>query len=197
MKVCSGVIDFKTFNNHLENNDVEAAKRMVTIENANIRTPAGYNVLSFVCAHGPDDPELLHHCLSLGAVMCKDTCVDCVSVRDCWSPLHFASNKGKQKLVRAIIDFGVNVNICDHHGAGPIQYAHPRCILQLLDAGAKLKEKHTPQFAQTFLDSRIRARSAAIAILVLPRYSIIGSKDVFRIIARCVWETRKHECWEK
>lgn len=193
-KMCSDEqhLDFVEFIDCLSSDKVAKAITMVTTRNMHSRY-LNRGVVSVFCENGPDDPELLRHFVGLSAV-------DVLGANS----LHWAASSNKPRVLRALIDMGGNVNLQNtHDGSSPLEWTsvvHYECAKVLLDAGAKCKMNCMSSWEwKKFLSHREKARIATIAILCLPRCQqlLSKSKDVLRIVARCVWSTRGHREWIK
>lgn len=174
----------------------ELAKSMATRENVHTIFSFSHGVVSLLCSVGPDDPDLLHYFVGLGASLEMERATLGMG------PLHLATEQKKPKLVRALLDLKTPPNIVGVH-ENALFWAYKNgasgetCGKILIDAGgAKQRpnfEDPVPEWALSFILKREKERANAIAILGLPTTSLKGNgKDVKRIIARCVWATRGH-----
>lgn len=210
------VMDFDEFIDCLSRGEVAKAAKMVTTRNVNCRSHLNFGVVLLLCRFGPDDPELLRHFAYLGASL--------EMVKRSSTSLHWATTHNKPKLVRALLDLGANVNTRNSWGLSALQWCRQddqTCSILLLDAGAEIPFCPAMHKYQCFMTTREKARSASIAILCLHRLfsksmttrkkarsasvAILHrrhqqlfskTKDVLRVVARCVWSTRGLNCWE-
>lgn len=190
------MLDFRTFESYLRyGGHVDKAKQMITPANSKCHDRTYGGVVTSLCWFGPDDPDLLHHFISLGATIELDS----IGTRK--SPLHLAARHDKPRLVRALIDLGVPVNIRDAGGVTPLYetfywstFKETKSSKILLSAGAKQIDNvgiHVPNWFFRIVTERENMRASCIVLIGLPK---CGSnalvKDVLRIIARCVWATQ-------
>lgn len=148
------------------------------------------NILSF---QQKDDPELLHFVLDMEPEMDVDVLERA-----------FASNK--PNMLRALIDRGfmkthkwktefvLNQVLCHNHWW--------RCVKVILDAGATNTIDVCKVWCgrnaivEPFLNAREKARHVACVMLYVAKTktkTLCGNgKDVMRMIARVVWESRAH-----
>lgn len=172
-------------------------------------------VISMVCSSHliGDDPDLVATLVRLGApIIDPDKGV-------VWlQPIHYTAISDKPKVARLLLDLGVPVDFssngeieftplrwaCDNGNGAP----NLRCAKVFIDAGATItimkesppiyfsnKEGLLPNCLVDFIATRTERRLVCIIVLGFHRCrsKIIGSrngKDILRMIARCVWETR-------
>jgi hypothetical protein len=149
------------------------------------------NVLVCFCEYGPDDPEWLQCLLDLGVIPTIYA-------------LLAAANADNLRLMRKLIDVGVDVNETDWNGwtimdHARIEYTRKATFL-IIDAGGKYLrfEGEDIPFISLIRKSRESLRSCAIAMIgVITRRSPLrgerGIGDVTRMIARVIWESRGTE----
>ena len=190
------MLNFDAFEEYLSDDNVDAAKSIVTPANAQARRARdGYGVVFYLCWYGPNDPGLLHHFVKLGATLELDSAF----IRD--SPLHAAAFRGNYKQMRALLDLGVPVDIFCSYNYTPLYYSlgyqKRKCTRLLLDAGAKLgcaKQDLVPNWVYDFVTKREQTRTFSVIILGLLRCNskVTGQngKDILRIVARCLWGLR-------
>jgi hypothetical protein len=178
-------LDFDKFGQALSTKQYDVAKRMVTPANAKTR-----GVISYVCAHlTEDDPELLQYFIQMGATLEFD------------NVLHLAAANNKPRILRALLDAGLDADKlnCSEETALNLSlfYENYQCARILIDAGADVSMVNPDLYfkkiwANEFNLARYRARAASVAVLCVPHASrtVRARRDVFRIIARCVWSTR-------
>lgn len=209
-RCCFAKMDFVTLMDSLEAKDNgEKAKKLVTTSNAAARNAMGYGIITFLCAYGPDDPELLRHFFELGATLELD------NNGKRGSPLHYAVHRNKPNLVRTLLQMGVPINITDGYGMIPFSYAFRNgctdtpgnglCAKILADTGlVSVVEGNTmvmgfgKKWSEGFMEARDRARTVSVIILGLIKSgnNIFGNgKDVLRVIARCTWSSRGQNEW--
>lgn len=174
-------------------NTLEQLKEIVNVTNVGyVDTFTGLNIVLFLCHCGPDDPSLLEYVVSIGA----DFESDCGFL----PPLHVAALRGKTKILRKLLDYGISPNQQDKHFMVPLQEAFlgdkNACVKVLVDAGADIINA-SPQWVLEFMAAREKVRVACIVVLGLlkTKSQSVGDrngKDVLRMIGRCLWETRGH-----
>lgn len=190
-----GAFDFRLFEAFLKKHDEKAALDMVTPLNSHCRVSFGYGIVSHFCEFGSDDVESLHRLLKCGASLELD------SDRLRWNPLHEVAYRNKPKLTRVLLDLCVPVDILTKHLRTPLHFAisstYPSyaCAFILIDAGAQINkiQYNVPPWVQNIVAKRASSRSASLALLCVGRCggkTYGNGKDVFCIIARCVWSTR-------
>lgn len=177
----------------LKTKNIALAKKIVTKKNAETHFPGRHCVLTYLCFLGPDDPQLLHHCVQSGASVMTH-------VGD-KTPLHFAATNGKHALVRALLDLGASVNQQTMVGKQTALDLtdDDKCIKTLLEAGGKFSQPCN-KYWWTLFFSQTREASRVESIIVLG-LKHCGSKtignnnrDVLRMVARCVW-ARRGRAW--
>lgn len=198
------MLNLREFGNCLERGDEVQAWSLISPQNVKCVDHMGHGVLSYVCCFTEnDDPTIIHHCIGKGASIDTDSHGKRLSL------LHITAQKGKNKMLRALLDFGVlDVNGHDRDGRTPLYHTFRRgdtkCARVLLDAGARstfVKEWQTTFFiesrGQEFVIAREMARLAAVTVMGVARCKSIvlsgNGKNVLWLIARCVWETRGHQ----
>lgn len=180
--------DFGQFEAFLKLDDKRALD-MVTTSNSHCRSEGELGVISYFCKYGSDDVESLHRLLRCGASLELDS----NGLR--WNPLHVAAQRDKPKLVRALLDLGVPVNILTRYSSTPLwcsMDSGKMCTMILIDAGAQIVPI-VPIWVRNFVATRKKIRSTALALLCVTRCganTFGNGKDVFLIIARCVWGLR-------
>lgn len=202
-----GMLDFWLLRHGLCGGDAEAAKLIVTSENADKRDEHGRGVIWHLMYNGPDNPDLLHDFLQKGATLHAPS-VDDTS----YPPLHQAAKYKRKKMLLALLDGGYPVDY-DHCGLTPLDvvlsgsiYFSKKIVKILLDAGAKIYNPvyrcedgdRNIAWAKRYQHHREQTRMSAIIVLglVMKKSRIVGrcnGRDVLRMIARCVWSTRGHE----
>lgn len=197
---------FLEFMELLVNGNIAAATKLVTPLNTHeVSDDRGYGILYWFCSYAPDTQEsvnALHEILEIGCPV--------FSGHD-WSILHVAVYHDKPIIARALLDLGnveVQIDKVDQHGNTPLYLALTnekwRSAKLLLDAGANLESVGTCRHAIVaceFVAARLKARTASVAMLGLKHcqcQTTIGcnGKDVLRVIARCIWESRGHDEWQ-
>lgn len=190
-------LDFNSFKSYLNIGDIDAAKRLVTPANVQTRDRYDYGVLWYFCWYGPDDPGLLFHFMELGVTLELDS----VGWRS--SPLHQTAGCGKPRLLRALLDLGIPVDILNCDKVTPLFWSlmgdQVECAWLLLDAGAQLSfvEKvgtFIPEWVREFVTKREQTRTSSVIILGLLRCNskVTGQngRDVLKMVARCMWRLR-------
>lgn len=124
------------------------------------------------------------------------------------SPLHYTRNfaplREKKKFARMLIDAGIPVDIKNHNGLTPLEFAlqlRDHWLAKvLIDAGAAIDDERRFRFQPwvlRFVTSRKNARASSIAVLGLLRCRSAvmcnNGRDILYQIARCVWESRGHK----
>lgn len=193
--------------------NIEEAKRLLALH----PDPKGahrHGVLTHVCEFGPDDPDLLHHFIKLGATLELDS----VGIRG--GPIHSATATNKPKILHTLLELGTPVNLGSYrytpldnafgfkfgeeanangYTVGAIYKESRLCAKILLDAGAQPSEckRNVPQWIYDYVSTREKTRASAIAVLglLLCRSSVISGgkyigRDVLCVVARCVWSLR-------
>lgn len=187
-------LDFRAFCSCLKIGDIAGAKSLVTNENIHARDEDGDGVVACCCWFGPDEPELLHVLVEMGATLKEK------------NAMHYAASKGKPNLLRVLLLNGTNVDILNGIGQTPLNRAvenrNVECVHMLLDAGANVKltknmfsyDGKIWMWISRIQRAREKARIASIVIVGLSRCGcgVLGlcGRDVLRIVARCVWSTR-------
>lgn len=192
-------LDFDAFVEHLQVNDIDAAKALVTSTNAQARDKNGYGVLWYMCTNGLlDDHDPLYHFVALGSTLELD------SAGKYSSPLYRTAVLGRPRLMRALLDLGTPVDILNKYGRTTLYAAlahnYVDCVWLLLDAGAQLdlvKEREDfkiPAWARDFVSKREKTRKSSVVILGLLhcKSKVTGKngRDVLRMVARCMWSLR-------
>lgn len=206
-------INFSEIENIFRGSFISYAKWRITHKNASERDPANRGVAWYLCAYGPDRPDLLVRFMKMGAELnIEFECEKAVN----GSSLHQAAMHNKPKLVRAILNLGVCKGMfsrgSDHwcskvflDAANRIgKYAFscqgPHCVLE--ECSSVHSQLHWSVLIKKFLAIRECVCEASIVILGLQksRSQVVEQSgngvDVLRIIARCVWSTRTHDEWE-
>lgn len=182
-------------------NPLEELKKFVNATNVNCVNFVGVGIVLFLSEHGPDDPSLLDYVISIGAKICTSD----RKHSSCFLPLHVATFKGKPKIVRKLLDYGISPNQQDCFGDVPLNVAIryddkcptnvQLCAKVLIDAGANIPTwNHESSWIHEFVATRENARGACIAVLGMNKTKgpVVGcnGKDVLRMIGRCLWGTR-------
>lgn len=197
------VIDFNALGQELARDNVDAVKALVTRENVasvdwrGAGAAGGADVIVTLCTYGCDNPTILRYFLGLGA-----------PTQNC-SIIFVCVLRGKPKLLRVLMDATKYVAKDDqffwpcervnalmpllHHAL----FINSACARVLLDAGAKLHQikwtMKNPDFewVHDFMNKRECARTSAAIVLGIVRCgSRVLCRDMLKLIARCVWETR-------
>lgn len=151
--------------------------------------------ISHLCERGPDDVDLLHFLIGMGASLELD------SDGSRWSPLHFAATTNKPNITLALLELGIPANILTWSGSTPLDACaispppNLKCVDALIAAGGKNLVYKLRGYMKRFVANREVARAASIIVLglhlVAPTTTLQGNKkDVLRIVARCVWGMR-------
>lgn len=190
--------DFDAFSSHLYERNVDDAKLMIA-NNTDVSDVHGDGLVWYICAYGPNDPDLLKFCVEEHG----SESLRIGTITKFGSPIHQAARWRKPKLVRTLLDFGVPVDHADSRSGTPLRCAmlnyDNESIKILLDAGAQLShiaDDVVPYWVHVFLLHRTNARNTVYSLLCVAKILGGEEKDVMRIIARCVWSTRYEECWE-
>jgi len=126
-------------------------------------------------------------------------------------PLHRAIFHGMTNCVRVLIQMGADVNMLIPYQGTDIWAADfaanmgsASSLRLLLEAGATCSMKANDRgllpiarIYDAFRRRATRARSAAATLLSSRVQQRTGlPRDVARLVAHCVWSTRRDECWE-
>lgn len=180
----------------IRSGDVQGAMKLVTPATANLLDEHGRGFVEHFCYRGvDDDPTILHLLFKNGAVLSLGN-----EKRE--HPVFEAARKGKTKILRALLDHGVDVNMLNNVGETILDVSQGWTSCVIWDAGGKNMCRYWVGSAwevnlRKFENIRAQLRMAAICILGLARAnsSVLGPHngcDVLRMIARCVWSTRAH-----
>lgn len=164
----------------LRNRDIDGIKRLI------VNTSNAFDLLEVVCQQGHDDDfSLIGYFLAMGACRMNNA-------------LHSAASYDKPKMLRALLDAGINVNRLGRSGKTAFHFAMVwncrQCIKVLIDAGAT-PPVDAEEWITEYIDERSTMRSSCIVMMALNRCRSAYSganKDVLRMIARCVWSARGH-----
>jgi len=171
-----------------EGDDVERLKQLVRARHVHARDGFGCTLLHTACAHG--HVRSTFWLLQSGA----DT-----EVRSDWgqTSLHSAAANGHVDCGAVLLRHGAHVDPVNKWGQTPLWYAVRNDYQQvgclLLDAGAALgKFAHETVWVYRFLRGRAAcAKAAKIFIGISDR----RHRDVARLVAKMLWDTRGHEAW--
>lgn len=185
------------FGQHLRAGNIDAALELVTRESVLDVDNHGNGFVYQFCEWGPDDPEALMNIVRMGADL------EFTLGQQKWSPLHQVASSNKPNLVRTLIRLGFPVNILTALKKTPLYFTfkynetHTDCAIALLDAGANIdigsRSHRVPIWMHKFVATRRRTRATSIALLGVVQCGANtngNGKDVFRVIARCVWGMR-------
>lgn len=193
----------------------EAKAHIVTYPQvAQFRDPRGHGSIWQLCYWDKtDNVDMYQYLKQHGATLGLE------HAGTCSSPLHRAAQRGNYEITCALIGDGVPVNVFADKRDTPldwiVNYAYNgdanviKIGKMLLDLGATFgpgSMSVMPQWATNHLAERAAQRErialVTVTLMGVPRCYIKpnglnGSKDVFRVIARCVWSTRKqYNCWK-
>jgi len=173
------------------------------INNDNINVPIpdgpGWTPLHYICSdyNKTDDPTMLKWLVDHGANM--------HAMSDHGNtPLHIALCGLKYNCARTLLNCGANVNAVNYSNHTPIERTYreygqslpDNIIMLLLDYGATIIDfSWFPQNVHNVVKLRNLARDAALIVLGIHRYHrslliSINNKDIARLIARMVWDSR-------
>lgn len=195
---------------YLQARKIQEAKEYVSSfpELIHKRDSCDDGIVWHLCVFGPDDADLLHYFVNKGASP------ENKSKRSADIPFICALDFGKPNLVRAFLDLGTRMDMCvkittTHETTAlgyllfsPISDGRRACIRVLIDAGAQTTNiNDLPDWVKQFVADRNKARNAAITLIgvtkccgsVSSKMLCGNGRDVFRIIARCVWSMRGHK----
>lgn len=190
------------FIRYMRNNNVAGVKQLVTRENVfdeGLLMGGGGGVLLYLCIHGPDEPDLLRHFVSVAGPQ-RDRLFEHGSKQY----LHLTIFYERPNLARELVSIGYPINMKNDVGHTALEYSldwsnecRKKIAIMLLDAGADvtLLSKHI-QAGNTLLREYIARKetvnAAVIVVLGLRRCrsAIVHGSDVLRIIARCVKATQ-------
>lgn len=194
--------DWFHFTKHLKEKNIEAAKQLITPENIHSKT--AILALERVCSDGPDDPLLVKHFFDMGLIVPQSRFrgpkfLDLAVTNDFHRSLHVLLDH------LPINEKDNNFDEEDGNFDTPLEIVFSKnncayCLRVLMDAGAKPTRymmKEQPWIKQ-FVYSRTLARECALALLCVPRMrgKVNVTRDVMRIVARCVWSTRCGDVWD-
>lgn len=186
------------FSRYLIDDNIFDAKRIVTRGIAHKRDAFDCGFIWYFMFHGKhDDPTTLQYLLDQGATL------DAPKASGYYSPLQQAICYGKVKVLRALLNIGVGVNVYVYNCTS-LELALKRNLAAiakiLLDAGANLGLVNRcavtiPEWVHRFVKHREYVRQTTLIVLGLKRarsrsLGCVNGKDVLCVIARCVWETR-------
>lgn len=190
-------IELELFKRLLREKEYDAAKELVTPQNINARLcfpPTFYfwqelerNVIACVCYYCEDDDVgLLQYFLAMGPLQLDVA-------------LRHAIISNKPKMTRVLMNIlGPTILTQKHpvHKTTPLHDSYcssKECGQVLIDFGATPDQddiESLPNWVYVFSAKREAARMNCTTLLGLHRRRSIGTKDTWRIIARCVWATR-------
>lgn len=142
-----------------------------------------------------DCPDLVTHLVSLDAPLL-------LKVQGGHTCLSIAAILGKHRMVRKLLDFGVDPDTISGNDRTTLDEminrdrtkpGLQRCVMHVIDAGAK-KFDRTENWVLKLRDHRLGMRTCVITLLGLQRCgsSVLGhnGRDVLRLIGRVVWSNR-------
>lgn len=121
------------------------------------------------------------------------------------TPLHSAAARGTLEACLLMLQAGSIVDAKNNEGHTPLCFAFlydNRPVAELLiDHGAYWNLEEAPEWVPSFVAQRNACRASCYAMLELARRKspVIGGnrRDVLRLIAALVWNTRLNEMWGK
>lgn len=133
----------------LASDDVDKAIMMVTHLNADYVDTDGDGLVAIFCWRGgPDDPDLLMKLIAKGAPLLSTG----------FGALHLAVCRDKPKLVRKLIDLGLNIVQLNKVDRRPMSYVKSLKVAKILvDAGAPFKGRDLLPDYQKNTNVRIRS----------------------------------------
>lgn len=184
---------FQDFGDLLSMRKHVAAKALITFENATAEQLA-VNFVWLLCKYGDDDPDMLVYLVDKGCpfILKKQGDHTCLSI---------AAKKGKHKIVKKLLDLGVDANEKNHYGCTSLQCIEKNnegtrlCAMHLLDAGAAAAPNTIiAQWISDLANQRKATHTLVILLLGLQKCCSTvlahNGKDVLRMIARVIWSHR-------